>query len=507
LACRGRRHSCCCDLVAYLTADVTIDAAVAAAGRLPTREAERVYSTYGSFLRTFTAFGSAVWVFMVGSALPAVGDTRLAVIGYACGLIFGIIPVLLSGALPSFRYGVDAIDFSKSFLGVRGAYLPLAGLLVTALGWASVVCAMVARGMGLLIALQGHEAAVADERLIIGLCFITIGLCWLLLRRGLSFIQRLNDFVGPGLIVLAIVSLILLCERFGVRHLWMTNVAPQDALTGDRRKGFAYAIELGIATSLAWWPFVGGLYRILKHRRDSIGPCVIGASVIGGAFCSGVAALASVNLGSADPLVWLLKLAGPTAGSLIVALILLMNIPTICMLVYFAAVSIQQIRSLARIRWSWLVALMLLPMVLVAFNTLWAVSHIITIATYGGLQFLGITAIGLVDYYVLRKQSMAVEQLFARGEGGQYWFWGGFNWIALMVIALGTLAYLDLYDPITLNAPTAFRYFGAGLPIMVASGLLYFILMRWCGVPTGRGGYGIAAQVAEPQSIDVEVGL
>src|ERR1700688_1805354 len=149
-----------------MTTDASIGAIAAVSGRLPTREDERIYVTYGSFLRTFTAFGSAVWVFMVGSALPAVGDTRLAVTGYACGLIFGIIPVLVGGALPSFRYGVDAIDLSKSVLGVRGAYLALAGLLVTALGWASVVSAMVARGIALLIALKGNEGAVADERLI-----------------------------------------------------------------------------------------------------------------------------------------------------------------------------------------------------------------------------------------------------------------------------------------------------------------------------------------------------
>jgi cytosine/uracil/thiamine/allantoin permease len=150
---------------------------------------------------------------------------------------------------------------------------------------------------------------------------------------------------------------------------------------------------------------------------------------------------------------------------------------------------------------------MLVPLVLVAFNTLWAVSHIITIATYGGLQFLGITAIGLVDYYVLRRQSIAVEQLFVKGSNGRYWFWGGINWIGLTVIALGTLAYLGLYDPISLDAPSAFRYCGAGLPVLAASCLLYYALMRLFVVPSGRGGYVDAPENGEVRSVDVEVGL
>jgi NCS1 family nucleobase:cation symporter-1 len=472
-----------------MSSDASIGAPVAASGRLPTREDERIYVTYGSFLRTFTAFGSAVWVFMVGSALPSVGDTRLAIIGYACGLVFGIVPVLLGTALPCYRYGVDSVDLSKAALGVRGAFVPLVGLLITALGWAAVVMAMVARGGALLLAQTGNVHATASEPLIIALSFATILVCWLLLRRGLTFIQKVNEFVGPGLILLAAVSLLLLIWRFGLRGALETNITPGEALTGDRRKGFAYALEFGVATSLAWWPFVGGLYRLLKYRRDSIGPCVIGASLIGGAFCSGVAALAAVSLGSADPLVWIIKLAGQLAGSIIVALILLMNIPTICMLVYFAAVSVQQIRSVARISWGWIVVFMLVPLAVVAFNTLWAVSHIITIATYGGLLFLGITAIGVIDYYVLRQQTIKVEQLFVSDRKGDYWFWGGVNWIAMTVIAMGTAIYLHLYDPISLAAPEVFRFFGAGLPVIAGSGLLYYVLSRLITCPSGRGGY------------------
>jgi hypothetical protein len=106
---------------------------------------------------------------------------------------------------------------------------------------------------------------------------------------------------------------------------------------------------------------------------------------------------------------------------------------------------------------------------LVAFNTLWSLSHIATIATYGGLQFLGISVIGIIDYYELRRQSVAVEQLFAIGRLGHYWFWGGVNWVAVVVIAAGIVAYLNFYGPISLGATAKFRYFGASVPVVVVS--------------------------------------
>src|SRR5690242_4385375 len=102
---------------------------------MPIFDDERVYVTYGSFLKTWITFGSAIWIFLIGSALPTVGNTQLALIGYTCGLILGFTPVLLGAALPSFKYGLDSIDFSKSALGVRGAFLPLGALLVVSVGW------------------------------------------------------------------------------------------------------------------------------------------------------------------------------------------------------------------------------------------------------------------------------------------------------------------------------------------------------------------------------------
>jgi nucleobase:cation symporter-1, NCS1 family len=490
-----------------MTAAATAVESSALAGRMPVRSSERTYETYGTFLRTFATIGSALWVFLIGSALPAVGDTRIAIIGYACGLVLGFIPVVLSAGLPSFRYGIDSIDASKAALGRRGALLPLVGTIVNAIGWAGVVMSMIARGTALLISQAHTVPGVSQEHTTVGLSLVTIVACSLLLRGGLKYIQRLNDFVGPALIVLATGSLILLGWRFGVRHLWNTNVEPGVALTADRRKSLAYAVEFGIASSMSWWPYVGGLYRLLKHRHHAVGPSIIGGTLIGGAYCSGIAALAAVSLGTADPVVWIIALAGKTFGTAIVLLLLLMNIPTICMLIYFAAVSVQQIRALARLPWNGLVTLLLIPLMLVSFYTEWTITHIMTIATYCGVQFIGLAAIQIVDFYVLRGQSIALDQIFSSNTKSDYSFWHEVNPVAIGVIAISIATYLSLYDPVTLAAPFAFRYLGAGIPVFLSSGILYYFLTRVIAIRAGRGGYPTRSSGSAAAKMDVEVAL
>lgn len=480
------------------------DASSAISGRLPTLEHERIFSSYGSFFRTFATLGSAIWVFLMGSALPMVGDTRLGIIGFLGGLLTASIICLLGGGLPSFRYGIDCIDSSKWFLGVRGAILPLVGLLLSALGWAAVVMAMVARGVAALLAQWSDANAAADENMIVMLAVAMLVLCWLLLRSGFRFVQRLNDFAGPALLVFAVISLALLVWKYGVHHLWTTNVPAAEALTTDRRMSLAYAFEFGLTFQLVAWPYNGGLFRLLKHRRDAVGPFMTSVVVSAG-FCSIVAALAAVSAGTADPLVWIVKLAGREAGSVIVCLILLLNVAVLCMLLYFAGISVQQVRSLARFRWSTLVALMLVPLVPAAFNTGWVLAHIVTLATYGGLMFLGISIIAIVDYYLLRRQSIALEQVFVAGPRGRYWFWGGVNWVAIAVVVGGVLAYLSVYDPISLSAASGFRYFGAALPLLFFSAVLYYVLMRIFVVRGPRGGYRNESAAVAGEDAPVEV--
>jgi NCS1 family nucleobase:cation symporter-1 len=456
-------------------------------GRLPSLATERIFEGSAALFRTVVAFGAAVWMFLMGSALAATGDTKLAVVGFLSGAIFGTAACLVGIALPCLKYGVDSIDASKTFLGVRGAVLAMSGLLVMSLGWAAVLMAMIGRGFAFLMQM-GNLDGQPNEALCIGLSLAVLVACWALLRTGYRFVQHANDVAGPALILVATISLALLVHRYGVRGLWATNIATADALTNDRRKGLCYAVEFGLSAALAWWPFVGGLYRLVRNSRHAVNPLMMG-NLCGSAYCAVVAALAAVNMRTADPVIWIIRLGGRIGGSVIVAIVLLMSIPALCMLLYFAAGCLKQSRVLARIRWDHLIGVMLAPLAMAAFDTQWVLHHVVTVATYGSLVFLSLSAVGAVDFLLLRRGSIAPEYVFAAHHEGFYWFWGGVNWVALGVVAVGMGSYLCLYNPISLATIPAFRYFGVGIPVMLASGLVYYALMRVLVLRTGTGGY------------------
>ncbi len=458
--------------------------------RLPTPPEGRFFTSGLSFFYTLTTLASAVWIILVGGALPAVGDTRLGILGYACGTLLGAVLVLLSVAVPAFRHGIDSIVLGKAALGIRGSALVVLGMVVSALGWAGIALAMVARGIGQLLVQAGQLPL--SEALVTPIALMLVPVVLLMVRHGLPAIRRLNDLAGPGFILLAIVSLGLLLARVDPAALFSVNVPPEQALTTDRVKSFAYGLEFGMAISVAWWPYLGGLYRHLRHRRHVVWPLMLGGSLVGNVFSAAVAALATVHLGSADPVVWVLALAGPVVGTVIVCLLLLLSLPAICLMVYFVASALREAGPLPGLDWNRAVALSCLPLVLVALDTAWTLDHVVTIANLGGLVFFSVCGICLVDYWVLRRGVLAVESLFIDDARSACWYHGGFNWIAVLTVAAGSAGYLHLFDPLTLATPDVFRYAGAALPVVAGSALLYWGLMRLAAVfsPVHRCGAG-----------------
>jgi hypothetical protein len=41
-------------------------------------------------------------------------------------------------------------------------------------------------------------------------------------------------------------------------------------------KAVAYALEFGVTMALAWWPYLGGLYRFVKFQQHTVGDLVVG---------------------------------------------------------------------------------------------------------------------------------------------------------------------------------------------------------------------------------------
>ena len=458
----------------------------ALAGRLPVLPHERIYSSYGSLLWTTAVLSAASWAYLIGSAFPAFGNTWLSIIGYLAGLIIGEVVVVLAVGIPAYRYGLDAVDVSKAALGTRGSVLLLIAVLAASIGWAYVLVAMTARGVGHLVQVSLAPAAPVSEPTVIAVAIALLVLIWYLARRGPASMERLSRLCAPGQMVIALLVLILLVAAYGTSALAGHGAPADKAVTTDPLAQLAYAVEFGFDNALGVLPFLGGLTRLVRHKRHVVGPTVVGSGIVGASLVASVAALAADVTGDQDPITWMIKLAGPVAGSLIVVFLLVANVGTLVVLIYVAGVAIQQIRVLASLSWQWVVALTLLPGVLVAFRTEWLLNHVMTWLAYNGVMFVGVAAVMYTDYYCLRRQHLSVPDLFAKPPRGAYWYWGGVNWVAIAVLGGAAALYLALFDPVSLRIHSLFRYAGAGIPSVIAASLVYYVAMRLTGADRAR---------------------
>lgn len=458
------------------------------AARLPTRPGERIYKSYFSFLWSGVAFSASTLTYAIGGALPFVGNTSLAIIGYVCGLVICMVPTVLAG-MPSYRYGIDTMDAVKTALGVRGAVVMLFGILASSLGWTFVLLALSSRGFGVLVHSVSGVGGDVNETYVVVFAFAMLLVLWALSNRGASGMERVTAMVAPGQLISAAILLGLLIYKFGLSELFHANVPADKAYTHDPAQSLALAFEFGFANVLTFIPFVGGLTRLVSSRKHVMGPMVTGCGIVGAGFVSMVASLAAVLSGTADPTVWVVSVGGRWFGSALLLFMLLANLGTMVVFVYIGAVASQQIRVLAGIRWSWLIAILLSPGVYLAFRTEWLLEKVIAFMTYNGLFFVGILAVVLTDYFLLRRQRINAAHVFTHSHNGAYWFWGGVNWIGILMAAFGCAVYLWMYDPVSLRTVGMFRYIGAGVPACLSTAVGYYLLMKVFVVRGRRGGY------------------
>ncbi|MEM5372088.1 cytosine permease [Paraburkholderia azotifigens] len=462
----------------------------ALSGRLPVLSSARIYNSYGSFLWTCCAFSAATWAFLIGGFLPYVGDWRLGVMGYVIGLVIGMALVSLASGAPSYKYGTDVIDTAKSSYGYRGMVIPLLGLLATLIGWSFVVEALTARGAANIAAtISGTNATGgAHEKLVIGVALASLVLVWLIASKGPKLFERLNGYIGPLHMLITMMMFGILIHKFGFHTLWVSQLPADQMMTHDKMRGLALAVEFGVSNSMTWWPVMGGLTRLVKHRSHVMGPSVVGVGLLGAAFVSTVAALAAISAGTHDPTIWMISLAGPVLGSCTMAVVLTANIATMVVMIYLAGVSIQQVKVFARIRWELLLALMLAPGIYFAFKTEWLLAAVMSWLSYNGVMFVGVTGVTLVDYFFLRKEHLDPAHLFATA-GSKYSFWGGVNWVAVAITVLSTWGYLWLYNPVTSAMAEPFKYLGASIPTIVLSGVAYYVATKIVLIPLRKGSY------------------
>jgi nucleobase:cation symporter-1, NCS1 family len=274
---------------------------------------------------------------------------------------------------------------------------------------------------------------------------------------------------------------------------WSNIMSAQPSAPSDSRLwNYVTGFEIMVASMLSWWPYVGGMVRLVSSARKAMWPVVFGLGLpvallsIIGLF----AGLAFPNSGG-DPTTFLVNLGGLEGGVPALLFIILANVGTVLVGVYVTAIGLKQLPVLQkRFSWNATTGLALLPVAVVTiFFTDLFFDKFGTFLYFIGVFFAPICGIQIVDYYLFRRQRVDIRGMFRPGPGTPYHFWGGINPVGFLSLVAGFVTYVYLLNPVSYVSHDPYEYVSASIPSAVVAAIVYAAFTRLLILPARRGGY------------------
>lgn len=449
-------------------------------GRLPLLPAEREYDFRG-MMSTGFAYAVATWCFLIGGyAAQYVGAVQ-GMVTLLAGCTVGVVLSAIASALACNRYGLEQIDFTKSCFGQRGARFILFFYVVNQLGWSGIVLVMSAQSLqSILREVVGWDGG---HLLVSGAVLVSIFVCYGIVVRGVHVLNAWNAVVTPGLVaVCALIFWVIFRDHSFAEIAALAPVAPTD----DRALNYAIAFECGLGAGFSWWPGIGFLARNTDNQRNSFYPQVLTMGIGMGVVCwTGL--FATLLFQKADPTTWMVAVGGRWLGVAALLLVLVANISASSIMLYTAGLALRHVPACRKMNWNLLLALVSVPVLAFVIwpEELFARGN--AFLPYNATMYAPISGLLVVDYLLLRRQRLEVAQIFSDAPEGDYWFWGGFNWLSLLCLGVGYVVYLGLYDPVSSTTRGPFKYVTASIPATVVPMLLYGLLAPL--VLRRKGGY------------------
>ena len=265
----------------------------------------------------------------------------------------------------------------------------------------------------------------------------------------------------------------------------------------DPRLNFALAVEFNLGVAFSWWPIMGSLGRLTKSPRASLWPAFIGLAVV--TIIAQLVGMASaLTLGDWDPTVWMVSAGGSVLGVLALVFIAFANITSLASIVYSNTLALRQAsgKFFATTRWEVLAGIFLVPAAIVRFFPGLLYDQFLLFVTLTGAFLSAVCGTVIADYFILSKQRISLKAIYAPGKESAYHFHGGFNLAAVLSSAAGSIVYLWLYNPTTLETQEIFPWVTASIPAVVVALVLHLVLTPlFNSKKSGRGGYELPTEL------------
>jgi len=443
--------------------------------------------TWGPWRLTLTlaTTSAATWCYLIGESVGGYLGFIRGGLALTAGCMLGMLLVLLAAGPACARFGIDSIASTKPQFGARGWIVCAALQTVSIIGWNSLLIIFFAKSAVQLCVALGLLAPGTDGATLIPmLTLFACAIIFIALRKGSSGVSLVSNILVAHVAV-GLWMLYLLVSR---RWPELIGAVPA-AAHPDRLWNYTTGVELGIGSTLSWWPYIGAMIRMAPSPRAIVVPVLLGM----GApvpLLSLIGLAGALVLKSSDPSEWLRTVGGPTYAIISLGFVTAANFGTTTAGVYASAIGLRNFAALRARSWTALLLVTLAPVALVGilipelfFAKFGSFLALIAVA------FAPLCGIQMVDYFWLRRRRLDIRAIYTQAPEAPYAFWGGFNPAALVALPAGCATYVALLNPLTYESAAVYRYVTASLPALLVAALVYFLLSLVVRA-RGRGGYG-----------------
>ncbi len=414
-------------------------------------------------------------------------------------LIFGIstltfLPWALIGYIAADK-GASSVALLRPAFGLRGSRLPSVFYLVFGFGWAAVNVFIAAISMSFIFQLtlrwpNAFETPPGSpiNYYLIPSILLVCAVQGFFATAGHRAIRSLNWASTIALVALGGYATYIVLQGFDFSALWAWRPPQPQTFTigGGGPIHFTYTLTFALLVDLLiaynWtWEFIGDFSRFAKTKRAGTWGPFAGASLAQYWFFM-VGALLTVSVlaaggppnfaGDSDPSATA-TLLGFGLGAYLI--ILFATVSTNAGNIYASALGISNIAPRSKIRFRRLLFVSALTVVPLALLPLLQTNFVFTYIFF--LDFLGaivvpLWTLTLVDYFLVKRRKYD-DDLF-RVDGGDYWYWKGWNWPAIVTLLAGVVVYWIL----AFVFPTLRETITASLPTIVFVVVVYYIWGR-----------------------------
>ena len=284
---------------------------------------------------------------------------------------------------------------------------------------------------------------------------------------------RVTRVLVPLLLAVGVLVVIVGFRAIPFQVIWNYRPTAQNGLA------YLISIEANFAFVITLVGGMAGVPRLTRSERSGFWAGVLGQGAAGSFFVV-VGAVMAIATGhvtgqmAVDPTLMLALLAAPAMALCSLLLVAFANIGTQAVGAYLYGVMLKSAFRTASYR-----VILLILTVYACALVLWGgvVYYFGSFLTLSASIYAPLAALLFTDFFLVRRQKLALRSAYGLPGHTAYRYTGGFNWVGLACVAAGAALSLAVYDPVsgTVRCVPLFVLTPTGLSFL-GTALLYALL-------------------------------